>query len=170
MLKKGPFSKRYWFLSELGKHAAKNDLKAPSASVRQMPSLLLTVRSVELSFLPKWCPWDNSAFCSWVTQWSRWVHPRVLPLLGVLCPSDTLCLGCLPHAAAAQEWHLLWVLPTWNWQRFFPWREIILVGFLSLSPHASSQGRRFTIWLHGQALYYLVGQMEHIALRLLYNI
>lgn len=108
MLEKGPFSKCYWFLSEHGKHTAKNDIKAPSASVRQMPSLLLTVRSVELSFLPKCCPWDNSAFCSWVTQWSRWVHPQVLPLLGVLCPCrhvvPWLFASCCSCTRVASPW------------------------------------------------------------------
>lgn len=76
--KTGAF-KCYWFLSELGKHVAKNDLKAPSASAKEMPSLLLTVGSVEFSFLPKWCSWTI------VLSAERWhSDPDGFPLKG--CP------------------------------------------------------------------------------------
>lgn len=94
--KTGAF-KCYWFLSELGKHVAKNDLKAPSASAKEMPSLLLTVGSVEFSFLPKWCSWTI------VLSAERWhSDPDGFPLKG--CPWHVRCCPCFVLCPAADGW------------------------------------------------------------------
>ena len=102
MLKRGPFSERCWFLSELGKHAAKNDLKAPSASAMEMPSLLLTVDP--LSF-PSCL---NGVLETIILSTAEWHNePDGFVLKGCLqlmhcCPcsvfsppADVLCAGCL---------------------------------------------------------------------------